>query len=95
MAQGPKTWDGADYRPFSPPRRAVLYAGGKVHDVLVLRYRRGRWQIKLPPDAEAVSTDIPGQRNMLRPGKTVSVPEGMIEFVDGPPGDLPGGEAGP
>lgn len=92
-------WDGADYRPFSPPRRAVFYADDKSYDVLVTRYRRGRWQIALPEGAAAIITTGHGQRRyVLRPGKTTAVPEAMIEFVDAldqAPPPLPEAEAAP
>jgi hypothetical protein len=77
-----------DYRPKQVPLPAILYVGGKSYDVLIVRERRERYQVRLPDGAtEPIPIPVSGSAGRvtpLRPGKTTSVPKGMIELVKPP-----------
>jgi hypothetical protein len=87
--------DGTDYRPFDPPKRAILYLEDDAAEVLVLRMFRGRCKITVPEGSEPLDVAVGNQRSRyLKPGQTTSVASSLIEFVD-PVDPLPGGEADP
>ena len=74
-----------EYGPLSAPRRAVLYTRGTTFDVIIVRILRGRVRIRLPDGATEPILVNTGDRNVtLRPGKTTSVPDSMIELRDAP-----------
>jgi hypothetical protein len=63
-----------------PARLAMLAVGGVMHDVLVIRETRGRYQIRLPLGAAPLRIRLGGTVRTIAPDVTTSVPVALVEM---------------